>query len=244
MIEFNVNNDQVFKFTARLQEMHRSDFPLAVRGTLNDLAFDTKKKTLEQEFKQKFIRRNKSFLRSQSGVQKAEGWDVSTMQSEVGIIPKAQGGEAAKGLTEQEYGGSKKKPLVYMKQARGGSNKKLVQSGKYFNKYQTIRGDHANVKRHSRKSNFVAAAIMAHRLGKLLIWKGPKGDTVFLINSIYLGAKNAVHINSTPIADYEKNRLIKIQARPFLRPASEMSLRKSDQFFIANAKRRFERSKK
>lgn len=235
-----IDNKQVRAYTNELRKLHRSDLPIVIRQTLNDLAFDTKQKTLNQEFKSKFTQRNKSFLRSQSGVKKADGWAVNSMYSQVGITPKGSGSEAAEGLTSQEYGGAKKKPLVYMKTARGNSNKRLVQGNKYFNKYEKIKGD-PSVKRRTRKSNFVAAAIMAHRLGKLLIWDSKSGQTVFLINSIYLGAGNVVKVNATPVADYESNRILRIKARPFLRPASEKSYMKQENFYITNTKKRLKK---
>jgi hypothetical protein len=253
MIALEVNNDQVYKFTARLKSMHKSDFPIAVRQTLNDLAFDTKQKTLPNEFKRQFTRRNKTFLKSQSGVKKVDGWNVSTMQSEVGITPREQGGEAAKELTLQEFGGVKRKSNIYIKAARGGSNKRPVQPARYFNKMDKLRGkpswgnkyarkSHYNMR--SRKANFIASAITAHKLGKLLMWNSKSGQTLFLIQSIYLGANGIARVNAIPIADYEQNRMLRIKARPFLKPASDKSQVKAEQFFIRNAKKRFERGHK
>ncbi len=234
---FDINNKEVRDFTNKLQTMRRSDLPIVVRQTLNDTAFDVKKNTLEAEFKSKFVRRNKSFLRSQSGVQKATGFNVNGMFSQVGITPKANGSEAASELTKQEYGGVKKKPLVYMKSARSNSNRRVVKSQNYFNKYQKVTGNPSQQR--SRKSNFVASAIVAHKYGKLLFWRSKSGTTVFLVNSIYLGAGKAVNVKVTPIADYENNRMFRLKARPFLRPASEKSYNKQESYFMRNAKKRF-----
>ena len=116
MNSFYVDTTQVKRFTDKLRELHRSNMPIAVRQTLNDTAFDVLKITLPEKFKTDFMIRNKSFLRSHSGVQKADGWEINGMQSKVGITPK--GSEAAEGLTKQEFGGSEKKPFIYMNQAR------------------------------------------------------------------------------------------------------------------------------
>jgi hypothetical protein len=236
----DINNKDVVAFTNKLAQMHRSDLPIVVRQTLNDLAFDTKQKTLPATYNKNFIRRSKTFLKSHSGVQKADGWDVNKMHSEVGIIARGEGSEAAEGLTMQEFGGTKTKSMVYMKNARGGSNRRTVQSSKYFNKFQKVKGN-PSVKRRSRKSNFIASAIMAHRTGKLLIWDSKSGQTVFLINSIYLGAGNVARVNATPIADYENDRQLRLKARPFLRPASNISFSKQDNFFRSNAIKRFKK---
>lgn len=233
----DIDNRQVREYTKALRKMHKSDLPIVVRQTLNDMAFDVKQNTLGKQYSKQFVKRNKSFLKSQSGVQKADGFSVNSMYAEVGITPSGSGGEAAEGLTKQEYGGTKVKPFVYMRNARGGSNRRLVQGQKYVNKYQKIKGN-PSVSRRTRKSNFIAAAIMAHRTGKLLIWDTKSGQTVFLINSIYLGAGKAVSVNATPIADYEKSRSIKLKARPFLQPAAKISYQKQEMFFIKNANKR------
>lgn len=237
----DIDNREVRAFTKRLAQMHRSDLPIVVCQTLNDMAFDAKQRTLPASYNKTFTRRNKTFLKSQSGVQKADGWDVNRMYSQIGITPKGNGEEAAKELTMQEFGGSKKKSMVYMRNARGGNNRRPVQNANYFNKFQKIKGEHANVRRHSRKSNFIASAIIAHKLGKLLIWDSKSGQTVFLINSIYLGAGKVAKVNATPIADYESGRQIRLKARPFLKPATQMSYSKQDGFFRVNAIKRFKK---
>jgi len=62
-----------------------------------------------------------------------------------------------------------------------------------------------------------------------------------LINSIYLGAGNVVKVNATPVADYENNRMLRLKARPFLRPASNISFSKQNNFFKVNAIKRFKK---
>ena len=44
MIEINVDNDKFVYFTNKLESLSRSAMPKAVRGTLNGLALDVKKK--------------------------------------------------------------------------------------------------------------------------------------------------------------------------------------------------------
>lgn len=237
----DVNNKEVRAFTIKLQQMHRSNFPIVVRQTLNDLAFDVKTVSLKQQYEKQFIRRDKTFLKSHSGVVKASGFNITSMKSEVGIIEKQGSEKASQGLGKQEYGQSVKKPVVYMKSARSGSNKRKVVAGNYYNKYQKIRGLHANVGRHTRKSNFVASAIMAHKLGKLLMWDSKSGQTIFLVQSIYLAANSQVDIKLKAIADYEDKRVLNLKARPFLQPASLLSHNKVNSFFLKNAQKRLNR---
>ena len=42
----NVNTDAVVALTNKLEKLHRSAFPVAVRSTLNSAAFDMKKDTI------------------------------------------------------------------------------------------------------------------------------------------------------------------------------------------------------
>ncbi len=43
-MKLDVNTDSAIQLTAKLERLHRSSFPSAVRNTLNDAAFDMKKK--------------------------------------------------------------------------------------------------------------------------------------------------------------------------------------------------------
>ncbi|MBL4809315.1 MAG: hypothetical protein JKY43_04565, partial [Phycisphaerales bacterium] len=45
-VEFNVNTDAVVSLTNKLEKLHKSAFPVAVRGTLNSAAFDVKQKSM------------------------------------------------------------------------------------------------------------------------------------------------------------------------------------------------------
>jgi hypothetical protein len=241
---FSINNKEVEQFTNRLREMHRSNLPIVVRQTLNDMAFDVKTNTLPNFYKKSFVVRQSKFLKAHTGVKKAEGWDIEKMQSEVGIVDK--GSEAAKELSMQEFGGAKRKPFVYMRNARASrANEKLVNRKYYINKNLKITGQ-PKVSR-TRKSNMVAQAIMAQRLNKFVIWDSKSGQTVNMVNSITFkgtGRNRNVKINTSPIADYESNRNIKLSKKPFLLPASKASFAKAEHFFIKNAKKRFEKALK
>ena len=54
MAIFDVNNKEVIKFTAKLERLHRSSFPSAVRNTLNEAAFNMKKTGLIDSAKKSF----------------------------------------------------------------------------------------------------------------------------------------------------------------------------------------------
>ena len=103
-VVFDVNTNDVIELTVALKKMHRSAFPVAVRSTLNELAFMTKQKQLIPTAQKKVIVRNKTFFRRFSGVNKATGFNVDSMRSEVGFTKN----KATKGMKQQEIGGSLK----------------------------------------------------------------------------------------------------------------------------------------
>lgn len=230
-----VDTAQVKKYTDHLKRMHRSNFPIVVRQTLNDLAFDVKKNTLLKSADREFILRNPSFFRKHSGVKKADGWNVNEMHSEVGIFP--QGSRAAAQLTQQEYGGViPKRSFIYMNQARtGGSKTKKVRRQNYIGTIKLIRGN-PNVQR-SDKSQYIADAFMAKKMKKSIL----KDDTLFNVKSIKKGDDDKVFVKLFPIASYKENRSVRVRSRPFLRHASEITYKRAEEFFVKNAEKRLEK---
>jgi hypothetical protein len=229
MSEFlQIDNREVKQFTNRLREMHRSNLPIVVRQTLNDLAFDTKKNTLLLSAGKEFTLRKPSFFRKYSGVQKANGWNINQMHSEIGIIPGDS--KAAKQLTKQEYGGTiPNRSYIYMNTARiGGSKSKLVRKQNYIGTKGIVKG----TKNRGKKSQLIADAAIGFRENKMILENG----TLFQVKSFANGRFKLV-----PIASYKKDRSVTVQARPFMRIASEMSYTKQEYFFVRNAKKRLEK---
>ena len=87
MATFDINTNDVIKLTNKLDELHRSALPSAVRNTLNNAAFEMKKNIPFQADK-KFITRDKGFFKRMSAVNKASGFDINRMVAETGIISK------------------------------------------------------------------------------------------------------------------------------------------------------------
>ncbi len=237
-IVFEIDNSQLKKYNDKLRSLHRAAYPTAVRNTLNDLAFDVYKNTMPKKYDDNFIIRNKSFLHSHSGFKKATGWDVSLMQSQVGITPKES--TSAEQLKHQEFGGNENKTAIYMDTARAGKSKyKLVTKSAYLTRKKYIRGDHANATRHTRKSNFVASAIIAQRMNTFLLWRSATGDTAFLIKGIRFlgyGRKRGVKINAVPVASVG-NQNVNIKKKAFLNPASMQSYSKIIEYFKMEAEK-------
>src|SRR5690606_35099496 len=127
MASLNVNSDAVIALTAKLEKMHKSAFPSAVRNTLNNAAFETRNLLPTTGAKQFKYQRNKSFLKTFSTVDKAKGWDVNRMASTVGINA-SRDSVLADNLESQEFGGvvSGKKIIAHDDARIGRSKAKRV----------------------------------------------------------------------------------------------------------------------
>jgi hypothetical protein len=103
---FNVNTDAAIILTAKLERMNKSAFPSAVRSTLSDGAFAMKQKEILVSAKRNMTVRNPSVFKKFTGVKKATGFNVKTMQSEVGFIPKEghKGRKIPEGMERNEVG--------------------------------------------------------------------------------------------------------------------------------------------
>ena len=218
MANFDINTDAHIKLTAKLGALHKSALPVAVRGTLNNAAFETKK-FIPKTAARKFTTRNKSFFRAFSSVNKASGFSINSMASEVGIN-QGRGSKVADGLEKQETGGTiNGRKLVPHDQGRvsGSHNKKLRKKNRFGN----ISVVDAR-KRNGKKGNY------------LLIKKGSKG-TVFEIKGT--GKKQKLK----PVYTYKNTKKTRVNKSPFMAPASWIAAKKMPQFYVKNAQRQIDR---
>ena len=65
MVKIDVNTDSLIKLTAKLENLSRSALPVAVRGTLNNAAFDVKQRTLTKSAEKNFphLKQKRFFLK-------------------------------------------------------------------------------------------------------------------------------------------------------------------------------------
>ena len=214
---FDINTGAAIKLTTKLGRLHKSALPVAVRGTLNNAAFETKS-LLPEIASRKFVTRNKSFFRAFSSVNTARGFDINSMSAQVGIN-SAKGSEVAEGLEKQETGGSieGRKLIPHDKGRVSGSHNKRLRRKNRFGKINIT---------DSRKGG--------KRTNYLLIKKGGKG-TVFEIKGT--GKRRKL----TPIYTYRSTRTSVVKASPFMKPASLMAVKKMPKFYKEQAERQFKR---
>nr|WP_299067196.1 hypothetical protein [uncultured Allomuricauda sp.] len=220
MTAFNVNMDKVIGLTAKLERINRFAFPVAVRQTLNDAAFTTKK-MVPKVAAQKFTTRQKNFFRAFSTVVKANGYTVNGMNAIAGINPQ-KGSDVAEGLEQQEIGGtiSSRKLIPHNKGRVSGNHSKKVRKTNYLNRLNI-----SPPKNRKKNSKY------------LLIKKGSKG-TVFHIKNLKTKSK------LTPVYVYRRTKNSRVQKSPFMAPSAMYARSKMSEFYIKNAEFQFKRALK
>lgn len=236
-VTFNINTEASVLMVNKLEAIHKSAFPLAVRGTLNAAAFDVKKRTLDISATQNFIRRSPTFFKRFSAVYPATGYAVNSMKSEVGMTDqgerKAQ--TAIKQMVQQEIGGTINDGLDYLAASRAGNNRRKVVKSKYYSKNRTVRGKFKY--QGTTKSRKVAAAYVAFREGKQLSLKINGRRFLSEVSSITKTKKGKVNIRSKLVAVSRNGHPSKITATHFSKEAAQRTTLLMGDFFEIEAKR-------
>lgn len=227
-MELNVNSSALVELTNQLSKLNRSAFPIAVRSTLNDAAFDMKTKTLMDSSQKSFVNRQQNFFKANSRFEKASGFNVDNMQSIVGMVDdtlKGNSNYAVKDLEQQESGGTiKRKAFIPTDKARSGKNK-LVRPNARLSAIQRIINV-ANATGKNPKEQFVKSSVFAGKggfvLSKGILWK---------INSVKrLKGGNTV-FNKTALYSYKPSRTVQVKPHHFMQKAGIESAQKMEAFF-------------
>ncbi|MGB0881433.1 MAG: hypothetical protein ACPGSO_00660 [Vicingaceae bacterium] len=225
----DINSDAVVKFTNTLERIRISRVPAAIRGALNQTAFDVKTKTLLTQTKKDFIERRKNFFKAKSKVQLAKGKNIKSMKSIVGFID-GNTNPAVENLEQQEYGGKiGGRSFIPMNTSRVSSNYK-----RNVRKANRIGGNRLPVKKIGNKKSF-KRQVYKEGVGKAILYR----NTVFRIKSI--SKKN---IKLTALYSHKEGRSVKVKPTGFMRRASNTSGRKIDDFYIKQIKRQLAFEKK
>lgn len=245
MIVLDINTNAVIKHSARLEQLRKSALPSAVRGTLNDLAFDVKQSTMPAHAHTQFIKRSPNFFKANSRVEMATGNQINSMRSTVGFFSnnlRSDKGNpadnfAVKDLEQQEHGGKiAGKSFIPLDTARTGAYNTLVKPANRLtrilpqNKLIIAR----NLRGESKKEKFIKAIFKAgvggyvlgsNVLGENLIWR---------VESLWDDSgKNRFRL--TPLYSYSKRRKVAVKETSFMLQASMDSTKKADTFFIKQA---------
>lgn len=210
--------DGAIQLTAKLEKLHRSAFPSAVRNTLNDAAFNTKK-LIPKVANQKFTTRSKTLFKVMTGANRASGFNVNTMHSSVGILSNLSNrSELAEGLSKQETGGTVDgRKLIPHRMGRvSSSHQKRLRSKYRFRKIKIT------TNKRKGDSNII------------LIKKGNKG-------TVFERKKLKSRVKLTPIFHYRSNNKSTVKRTPFIEPSAKLIARKMPDYYKNNAEFQFKK---
>jgi len=236
----NINSKEVIRFTNRLEKMHRSALPLAVRGTLNRAAFYTKQSSMPASAEKHFKKRKPNFFKANSRVKMATGYDVSRMQSIVGFISSnlSHNHYAVTELEEQEFGGDiSHRTFVPLDGARKGGNATPVRPGNRLAKIKNI-VNMAKGTQGSDAAKFTVAAQIAGRGGYVV--GGMGSQILYRIKNIIKRGDKTI-IRKTPLYSFEEGRSVGIEAQGFMLEATKRSASKMMSMYKLEARRQIRR---
>ena len=207
MEQFSVDTTEMREFKRKLDKISKSAFPISVRKTLNNAAYQMRTKTLPQSFKDEFITRRPNFIKHVSGFTKCQNtFNVNNMVSEAGILEgKSLAGDR---LELQERGGIINNRTVPFADRSGNSPTRKsesvenVQSPIYYaRKFKDLKK--GMISKNKQRAIFKTDnAVMMIQAGG--IWK-----------TLYL-----------------ENRSVKIKKRKFVEPAGEFAAVQMPKTFI------------
>lgn len=242
-MKLDVNTDSAIQLTAKLEKLHKSAFPSAVRNTLNDAAFDMKQKTVLESARKNFKSvKEPRLLKNSLLVKKATGFDVKNMTSRVGLIRLKNDLEAyVSGLEKQETGGIIDTGARYLKGARGGNKANgRVRTENYYDKDKVISG--RSKRKGTRKSKFIARMYMSLKLGKPFFGNSMKGNMLFkTITASTNRNSRQTKYKIVPLMMSRSKVVSKIKRTNFMSEAAEMTGKKLEIFYNKNANFQFKK---
>jgi hypothetical protein len=245
-MQININTDAAVVFTNKLEKMHRSALPNAVRETLSRVALEVKKKTMPAQAKKSFVNRSPNFFKANSRVEFARGYNIAAMKSTVGFVQQNLKGEnnfSVKDLEQQEHGGTiKGRSFVPLNSARKSGANSLVKPKNRLSKIKNIINSR-NSRGKNKAQKFIIAANQAGRGGYVI---GGANKILFRVTSI--GKTSSIKtrrqsIKVEPLYVFRRKGTSKPRATHFMQRASLMSARELDNIYISEAQKQINRLK-
>ena len=231
---FDIDSDDFVKFTNKLEKIHQSALPNAIRGTLNSLAFDVKSRTMPYSAKKNFVNRKKNFFKANSKVVKAKGFDIDRMESTIGFLASNQSknNKAVQELEQQEFGGKiKDRGLIPLQGARITKNRNRM-----ISKNNRLSSSQLKRLKKTGKKGFVKEVMKVGVKGFVRTEK-----SILKVTSIKK-SKKGLEFGFNRIYMINKSKVVKIEKTNFMREAGERSIKKAGYFYRKKAERQFERA--
>ena len=235
---FNVNTDAAIILTAKLERMNKSAFPSAVRSTLSDGAFAMKQKEILVSAKRNMTVRNPSVFKKFTGVKKATGFNVKTMQSEVGFIPKegVKGSKIPEGMERNEVGGIDDDGWMYMAKTRISNSKdRLVRKGERFNKGKVLNIRRARNIATKKASRFIVNSYESFKQKKAFHFYSKNNIFLVRATSFSQDSSGETNIKLDFLMRRRKDFNAKAKATYFNREAAIATSKQMEGFYAKNA---------
>jgi hypothetical protein len=232
----NINTDAAVIFSNKLEKLHRSALPIAIRNTLNTSAFVLKTKEMPKSYGTVFEKRRKGFEKKFSVVQKANGFNTNTMKAIVGF--KSNGIQAVEDLEQQEKGGIiSGRSFIPMDSSRiSNNNRKNVRPK---NRLPNIRFKKVKKGGKKQRSTFIRTAFKLGKGGFILY-----GSTLFEVKGINNKSTGRNKIKLLALYSFEKGRKVKVKGTKFMSKSSNKVALKMEDVYIAHAKKQINKALK
>jgi hypothetical protein len=232
-IVFHVDQQALASTYYKLGEISKSAMPVAARQTINQAAIDMKK-DVQDNSKNPFVHRNKTFYKSITHIDYAKGFDVNSMVAAVGFMPNPtrtyRHDSAVEDMEKQENGGNiAGRAFIPTTKARYSKSKKREVAGdfrleKIGDKILNMKKNPRGTNRNNDKMKFILSALhslggkyssssMPNSGGFVIGRKGTGGEMLWHINSVYRekgdDKKSKIIVRSTPIYSVKKGRKVR-----------------------------------
>ena|ERR1044072_2801738 len=237
-MKFNINHRELVALTNKLEKLHRSALPSAIRGTLGDGAFNVKTETMPASAKSAFEERSPNFFKANSRFENATGFVINNMVARVGFVDtglRDKPNYAVEELEQQEEGGTiPKRSFIALKGARVGNNfSKAVRPNARLKQIRRI-VNASRAQGTSDKQKFMKSVAFAGKGG--LVLSSYKGrSTLWRVNSLRRAELGRLKL--TPLYSFKQGRSVKVEATHFMRSASFQTADKLNGFYIKQAMR-------
>jgi len=241
---FNVDLSDIKQLTKNLKEVSRSAYPLAVRATLNKLAFETSK-TAKSQLKSNFTVRNTYIQRTIQYKSCENTFKIEQMESRAGQVNSFLGHKTDQ-LEHQEYG----KPVI----SQGKYTKTPVKGARVSSSYERI----------VRGANYKKGFITFKRLVEIGLIKYPTKDPKKQLKQAGIALKNqgltggfpkmillsnskgyrgiySFKIKKPKLLYTLHDKLYKIKKTPWLQKALLEPIQMAKRYFIGEGQKRIEK---
>lgn len=240
---FRIDAKDIQKLTDNLRKSSKSDYPLAVRGTLNSLAFETSNIAKTKIIPEVFTTRN-SYIQGTVGYKRCDNtFNIASMQSFAGQFAVSKGkptGQLAKQETGSPIIAKGAYTFVATPTARGGSYKKTIRKSNRFsglevyklgNLVRTPTKDQRKeipqaigyAERHHKTFAVIAHSPLYLRYGIFKILPSGKAGRASMLYSL-------------------KDKKTNIKRHEWLRPSASIATAKVEQLYTKEAHKRLEKS--